>query len=275
MTSRKTLIAGLAMLALGVPAQAQVIGSFTWQTQPHCNVVTLTVIQQGGLFQLAGSDNLCGTGSAPVTGTAVAAAGGSAALGFTIALSSGRAAHITAIINLLTLSGTWADGDGNTGTFLFGGNTGGSPRPAPASASTILVTQFSSSVYGGTGVAPTIARSDHTHDDRYFTQTQLSGLNAAVRGGNGEGVGGNICTLPNGIEIFIRDGFGQPVNARFSFIVPGFAHGQIRSDGSIRTGTANLTSVQHPSTGAFCLVFNAAPGQVAAEATLVSIHAEQ
>ena len=38
-------------------SSAQVIGSFSWQTQPYCNVVTVTVVQQGANFQLSGSDN--------------------------------------------------------------------------------------------------------------------------------------------------------------------------------------------------------------------------
>lgn len=69
-------------------AGAQILGSFSWQMQPYCNVVTFTVIQQGALYQLAGTDSLCGGGSAPVTGTAVLA-GGNVALGFTVSLSSG------------------------------------------------------------------------------------------------------------------------------------------------------------------------------------------
>lgn len=108
--------------------KAQVIGTFSWQTQPHCNVVTVTVVQQGGVYQLTGSDNLCGAGTAPVVGTAVPAGAG-VAFGFTAALPAGLGAHVSATINLATLSGTWADADGNTGPFVFGASTGGSPRP--------------------------------------------------------------------------------------------------------------------------------------------------
>jgi hypothetical protein len=233
------------------------------------------VIQQGGLYQLLGTDNLCGGGNAPVSGTAVPSGGG-VAFGLTVSLSSGRVAQISAAINLITLSGTWADADGNTGPLLFGGNTGGSPRPTPASATSITVNQFAASVYGGGGSATTVARSDHAHDDRYFTQSQLTGLSAAVSGGNGEGVGGNICSgTSNGVEVFIKNSLGALVDARFSFIVPGFSHGQIRSDGSIRSSLPNLVSVQHPAVGQYCLVFSTSPGQVAAEATVVSVHAER
>jgi hypothetical protein len=276
MTLRTMLFASLAFLMLSAPVYGQqVIGTFSWQTQPYCNVLTLTVIQQGAVYQLLGTDNLCGAGNAPVSGTAVPSAGG-VAFGLTVSLSSGRASQISAAINLITLSGTWADADGNTGPLVFAGNSGGSPRPAPAASSSIMVNQFAASVYGGSGSATTLARSDHTHDDRYFTQSQLAGLSAAVSGGNGEGVGNTICTgTSNGVEVFIKNGLGTLVNARFSFIVPGFSHGQIRADGSIRTSTANLVSVQHPAAGQYCLVFSTSPGQTAAEATVVSIHAER
>ncbi|MFN2446514.1 MAG: hypothetical protein ABR606_13140 [Vicinamibacterales bacterium] len=235
MRSRTTLIAVLpALMVLSAPVHAQVIGSFSWQMQPFCNVVTLRVIQQGGLYQLIGTDNLCGGAAAPVTGTA-APAGGAVALGFTVALVSGSAVQVSATINPITFSGSWFDSDGNTGTFLFGGNTGGSPRPV------------------------------------------ISLLTRAVTGGNGEGVGGSICTgMTGGVEVFVKNGLGNLVDARFSFIIPGYANGQIRGEGSIRTGTPNLTSVQHPAPGSYCLVFsNPQPTQVQAESTVVSIHAER
>lgn len=132
MRLRTLLLASLAVMNLSAPAHAQILGSFSWQMQPYCNIVTFTVIQQGERFQLAGTDNLCGAGSAPVVGTAVLA-GADVALGFTVNLASGRAAHVSAVINLNTLSGSWSDDGGNTGALLLGANTGGSPRPAPSS----------------------------------------------------------------------------------------------------------------------------------------------
>lgn len=231
MLVRRTILAVGALLALCSPLEAQVIGTFSWQTQPFCNVITVTVIQQGGQYLLVGADNLCGAGSAPVTGTAVPVAGGDVAFGLTVVPSSGRATHIAATISLASLSGSWSEEGGSGGTFAFGGNLAGSARPAP--------------------VGP------------------------AVTVGNGEGVGGSICTA-GGVEMFTKDAAGTLVNARFSFIIPGFANGQIRADGSIRNGSANLISVQHPSVGAYCLVFsNPQPTQLQAESTVASIHAER
>lgn len=119
------------VLGLGVSAQAQVVGSFTWQTQPFCNRVTLTITQQGGVYQLTGVDDQCGAFSAPVYGTAVATSTG-INMGFSAAFGTGRTSHLTAVVSLATVSGTWADGDGNTGTFAFNGAASGSARPGPA-----------------------------------------------------------------------------------------------------------------------------------------------
>lgn len=123
-------LAVLLMLASG--AEAQTIGTFKWQTEPFCNVLTLTVIQQGAGFQLVGSDDLCGSGPVPVTGAAVLSGGG-VQFGLVVALPSGRAAHLSATVGLEALSGSWTDDDANGGGFQFTtAGTGGSPRPLPA-----------------------------------------------------------------------------------------------------------------------------------------------
>lgn len=156
-----TLALGLA-LSLPGGAAAQTIGTFTWQTQPFCNVLGLQVIQQGALFQIVGTDNQCGSGPAAVTGTAVPV-GGNVVMGLTVALPGGRAAHLSTSIGVGTLSGTWTDGDGNRGELVFNGAAAGAPRPFPASASSIVAAQLAPAIYGGAGTATTIARSDHDH----------------------------------------------------------------------------------------------------------------
>jgi hypothetical protein len=165
---------GVAMvLAAGGRADAQVLGTFTWQTQPYCNVLTLTVVQQGGVYQATGADNLCGAGTAPVTGT-IAPGGPGAMMGLTVAYPTGRAAQISAAISLATVSGTWSDADGNAGAFAFNGGGAGGARPAPTAPSSITPSQFSPTVYAGSGAAATVARSDHAHDDRYFTEAETA-----------------------------------------------------------------------------------------------------
>ena len=169
--------AGLAAIAVAAAvgvSEAQIIGTFSWRTQPfqhrdgHRHP---TAPFQGGVYQLVGADNLCGTGTAPITGTAVPTGAG-VAFGFSAALPTGGTAHLSATISLATLSGTWTDADGNTGSFAFGAPGAGSPRPAPASATAITVNQFAPSVYAGSGSATTVARSDHDHDTRYYTKTE-------------------------------------------------------------------------------------------------------
>jgi hypothetical protein len=112
-------------------ASAQPIGTFSWQTQPYCNVITVTVVQQGAAYQLVGSDNLCGAGTAAVTGSAVPTPSG-VQMGLTVAQPTGRPAHLSATIGLGNLAGPWIDADGRTGTLAFGGNAAGTPRPAPS-----------------------------------------------------------------------------------------------------------------------------------------------
>jgi hypothetical protein len=51
-------------LALGLGGasivEAQSLGTFRWQLQPYCNVVSVTVTQNGELFTLDGYDDQCG-----------------------------------------------------------------------------------------------------------------------------------------------------------------------------------------------------------------------
>ncbi|MEZ5475912.1 MAG: hypothetical protein R3E72_13050 [Steroidobacteraceae bacterium] len=165
MSTRPVMLAMLMLTAAG-SASAQVIGTFAWQTQPFCNVLAITIVQQGALFQLTGQDTLCGAGTAPVVGTAVVA-GSNVVMGLTVSLPSGRAEHLSATVALTNVSGTWADADGHSGPFAFGASTGGSARPAPTTAALITSAQLSPAIFGGTGAAATVARSDHDHDTRY------------------------------------------------------------------------------------------------------------
>jgi hypothetical protein len=138
---RPTLPIGLATLAalsVAAAAGAQPLGTFRWQLQPYCNVVTVVVTQVGGVYRVEGTDDQCGASSrASVIGTAFQNPNGSIGLGLNIvAAPGGTAAPVDATIGLATLSGTWRDGAGLSGTFAFtpGASTGGGPRPAAAGA---------------------------------------------------------------------------------------------------------------------------------------------
>ncbi len=130
------LAAAALSLASAAPAAAQVVGTFSWQTQPYCNVITVTVIQQGAAFQLTGLDNQCGGAASPVTGTAIFS-GGTVQMGIAVALANGRAVNLSTSISLGTLSGTWTDDASLAGTFVFNGSgAGGGVRPAPSTVRT-------------------------------------------------------------------------------------------------------------------------------------------
>lgn len=223
-----TAVALFGLIA-ATPAHAQVLGTFKWQTLPFCNVVTLTITQQGSMYQLNGSDDVCAGGSAPATGTALVTAGG-LGMGVTIVLPSGRAAHLTTTVNVATGNGTWNDADGNGGTFLLASGPAGpgpSPRPAPMSAAVITAAQLSPTIFSGTGAAATVSRSDHTHDTRYYTRAEVDTLLTAAK----------------------DDAWGYVIGAAFH-----------ASSGNV--------SVTHPATGQYCLVVSKRTSHKAAQVTL-------
>jgi hypothetical protein len=217
----------LALLAMASGAQAQVIGTFAWQTQPYCNVVTMTVTQQGGLYQLLGTDNLCGTGAAPVAGTAVPSAGG-VAMGFTVAMPTGRTTNISVAINLATLSGTWKDADGHAGTFVFGASTGGAQRPGSQDGGARLLSGVVSS-------AGALVRGVHAVSSRGFNAGQYevifdrdvsSCAFVANPGGPGtDAIADRVASVavrfqnPSGIYIITQDLAGTFVNTSFHVLV--------------------------------------------------------
>lgn len=163
MTWNTRLLPALAVVFAAAQAvSAQTLGPFTWQTLPYCNRMTVTVVPQGGHYQLVGHDDLCGAGLAPVTGTAVPI-GADVRFGFSVATPSGRPAHLTTTISLGTLSGTWTDDEGRTGTFQFGGAGAGLARPVPAVVRAPRVTRLhytqGVSSAGGTISPPVLLRT--------------------------------------------------------------------------------------------------------------------
>jgi hypothetical protein len=145
MTRFTTCAAGVAgWLVMAGLAEAQPLGTFRWQLQPFCNVVTLAVTQNGGVYRLEGTDDQCGAGAdrASAIGMAFQNPDGTIGFGFTVVTTPGGVAvHVDAAISLATMSGTWRDSASNGGNFVFtpGGGTGGSLRPLPA-ASAVPVT---------------------------------------------------------------------------------------------------------------------------------------
>jgi len=128
----------ISCLAVPGVADAQSLGSFRWQLQPFCNAITVTVIQQGGNYTLDGFDDQCGAPQrAPVVGLGTPNPDGSIGFGFTIfTVPGGQIVGVDARISISTISGTWRDSAGHSGTFAFNGAAAGSARP-PVAASAI------------------------------------------------------------------------------------------------------------------------------------------
>lgn len=154
-----------AVLLLTQAASAQSLGAFSWQMAPYCNVLTLTVTQNGSIYTLDGFDAQCGAArSAPVTGVASFNPDGTIGLGLTIVNTpGGEPTHVDAVIDLATLGGQWFSG-GDAGTFVLNGAGEGAPRPADALRLTgfsevpSIITRYAN----GTPSAPTAVAPDHT-----------------------------------------------------------------------------------------------------------------
>ncbi|MBP7777427.1 MAG: hypothetical protein KA371_09885 [Acidobacteria bacterium] len=139
MTATHRLLALVLPAILGAAGTAggQSLGTFTWQLQPYCNIVTVTVTQQGTIYTMDGYDDQCGVGSrAPLVGLATPNPDGTIEFGWHL-VASGTGLQIGARITLGTLGGTWSDSLDNAGTLAFGANTGGTPRPPPRAVATI------------------------------------------------------------------------------------------------------------------------------------------
>jgi hypothetical protein len=122
-------------------ADAQPIGTFRWQFSPFCNVISVSVVQQGSVFVLSGVDDNCGAGDASsVTGTAFFNPDGGVGMGLTIVATTGVNLTSSVQISPATFSGTWTDSDGNNGTFTFSPSIPASGTPRPAGSPNRLVT---------------------------------------------------------------------------------------------------------------------------------------
>ncbi|MGD9902134.1 MAG: hypothetical protein AB7U83_01595 [Vicinamibacterales bacterium] len=148
-------------LLLVTPAlvTAQTFGTFTWQMQPYCNVVSLTLANTPAGFTLQGTDNQCGAADkAGAFGLASFNAAGNVTLTFTIVTApGGRPVHVSAIVSPATGSGTWTDSAGNSGTFALSGAVPGlPPRPLPPSGlaiATVTARELAPDAITGVNVA--------------------------------------------------------------------------------------------------------------------------
>ncbi|MDH4064255.1 MAG: tail fiber domain-containing protein [Acidobacteriota bacterium] len=155
MTRTMILLTILAALARPEGASGQSLGTFRWQLQPYCNVVVVSVTENGAFYRLEGIDDQCGAGrdQASVLGMAFPNPDGTIGLGVTIVTAPGGGpVHVDADISLATLSGTWRDSTGDAGTFVFTphAGAGGNPRPpAPSIPRSVQLSTAGSLVASG------------------------------------------------------------------------------------------------------------------------------
>jgi hypothetical protein len=129
-----TLLVCLAVLANASTASAQVFGTFTWQMQPYCNRVTLTITQIPSGYTIDGFDDQCGAARrAGAVGMVHINPDGTVGLNFAIiAAPSGVTVHVAAALSPANGSGSWADNVGRSGTLALGATTPNlPPRPLP------------------------------------------------------------------------------------------------------------------------------------------------
>lgn len=151
----------VTLIVAGVSrTDAQVLGPFSWQMQPYCDVVTLTLRTAPAGFMIDGTDDQCGAvHGGGIVGVASFGTNGQVALNFTIVLApSSRPVHVSAIVNPGNGQGSWTDSAGNSGTFAFFANTPGLPaRPLPASglpAASVTAAQIAPGTIGAGQVDP-------------------------------------------------------------------------------------------------------------------------
>ncbi len=182
MDTRNVVLAVVVLLAgFGGTALAQPVGTFRWQLQPFCNVVTVAITQNGAVYRLEGTDDQCGGGAdaASVAG-AFPNADGTIGFGLNIVTApGGRPVHVEAEISLGTFSGTWRGGVPVALAFVLtpGAGNGGAARPLPSGVPSTIVLRpdggfLAGGVLGVGQVQPWVRRA---HD----VSTGQSGVPAA------------------------------------------------------------------------------------------------
>lgn len=178
----------LAMTRPAVHAQGTVIGTFRWQLQPHCNVVTVTITQTGAIYHVDGTDDQCGGSRvSSVVGLAFPNPNGTIGFGFTtVTVPGGVALHTDATITLGTLSGNWQDSAGQSGTFTLtpGAGTGGAPRPAPPGGigtGVITAAQIADGTITAAKIAPGVIPAGGVADGSVTTAKLADGAVTAAK----------------------------------------------------------------------------------------------
>lgn len=268
-TSSLLAVLTVTVMAVSAPVAAQSLGTFRWQLQPYCNVLTLAVTQSGGVYRLEGADDQCGAGeSASAIGTAFPNPDGSIGMGLTIVAAPGGApVHVDATIKIASLGGTWRDSAGNTGSLMFtpGTGVGGSPRPVAGTIGALAVnpSQVQLRVTGGcpSGQLMQSINQDGSVACAAGGVGNITGVGAALGGGlQGGGSSGDVtlglATIPGGGFSFDNpNGFVARGENGIATTLPAFGTGTrllwYPRKGAFRAGRAGSDGWDHANIGDF------------------------
>lgn len=239
-----------ALGAAASPADAQTLGTYRWQLQPYCNVITVTVVQQGGQYLLDGTDDQCGaTVKAGVRGVAFVNQNGAIGFALTIVQANGNHVPIAATIASGSLSGDWlADGGALFGPFVFTPGAGVSGSTFPITSLQVTGVQAGAGLTGGGSSGAVSLAVDFAATQQRVTGTCPSGqlmtgvlANGQVSCTSVTGAGGDITAVNAGTGLTGGGPTGD-VTLSVAFGGPGSATTVARSDHTHQrpTGTRNV-----------------------------------
>ncbi|MGH7264582.1 MAG: hypothetical protein ACREMB_06970 [Candidatus Rokuibacteriota bacterium] len=114
------MVMAVALLAAGRSDAGPNLGTFSWKLEPFNSIVTLTVVQEGPVFMLAGFVNDGGPRLHPTTGVAFSNPDGTVGIGLTSIYPGGVVVHTEATLpSAATPSGSWTNSFDESGDFAL------------------------------------------------------------------------------------------------------------------------------------------------------------
>jgi hypothetical protein len=112
------VLTSLALISGAGAAEAQ--PTVSWQLAPLCNSLTLTVVGDSSPFTVSGFIDTCGADTLfAAFGSAFVNPNGTLGVGLTTVFLSGYSTSLYLVVDLATLSGTWTNPIGESGTLVL------------------------------------------------------------------------------------------------------------------------------------------------------------